>query len=126
MQEDLLLDWRSVLDNLLLASELGGGGKGEALELLDLVGLRGWENRYPLELSGGMRQRVSFARALLFKRPLLLLDEPFTAIDGERRKELYHYLRGRKDLGVALITHQMEEALPFVDRVYSLPEGRYV
>ena len=95
-QEDLLLPWRTVMQNILLPFELGvneGAPIAEARRLLNLVGLEGCADAYPKELSGGMRQRVSLARALLQDRPLMLLDEPFGSLDVLIREQLYLLLK---------------------------------
>jgi NitT/TauT family transport system ATP-binding protein len=91
-QRDVLLDWRTVLSNVLLAVEFRGGRprewEGRARELLSKVGLAPFAHRYPWELSGGMRQRVAICRALLPNPPILLMDEPFGALDALTRDEI--------------------------------------
>ncbi len=124
-QEPVLLDWRKVLGNILLQVELRKGMKGKdyegrARELLKLVGLEGFEDRYPFELSGGMRQRVSICRALLHDPPLLLMDEPFGALDALTRDQLNLdlqsiWLQSRKT--VMFVTHSISEAIFLGDRV---------
>ena len=124
-QEPVLLDWRKVLGNILLQVELRKGMKGKdyearARELLQLVGLEGFEDRYPFELSGGMRQRVSICRALLHDPPLLLMDEPFGALDALTRDQLNLdlqsiWLQSRKT--VMFVTHSISEAIFLGDKV---------
>ncbi len=123
-QEAVLLDWRRVLDNLLLQIEVRHLDKRayrqRALELLALVGLQGFEHKYPYELSGGMRQRASICRALVHDPPLLLMDEPFGAVDAITRDQLnldlqHIWLQTRKT--VIFITHSIAEAVFLSDRV---------
>jgi sulfate transport system ATP-binding protein len=97
------------------------------LELLDLVQLSGLEKRYPSQLSGGQRQRVAFARALAIEPRLLLLDEPFGALDAKVRRELRRWLReihDRTGHTTVFVTHDQEEALELADRVVVMCEGR--
>jgi NitT/TauT family transport system ATP-binding protein len=131
-QEDLLLPWRTVLNNLLLFAELGQKPKSkqdllpEAMRLLNQVGLEGCESYYPDELSGGMRQRVSLARALLQKRPLLLLDEPFGSLDVIIREELYTLLREialTEGKTILFVTHDFRDALALSNRILILKKG---
>ncbi|MBB64039.1 MAG: aliphatic sulfonate ABC transporter ATP-binding protein [Waddliaceae bacterium] len=133
MQDDLLLSWRTVLDNLTLFTELGSTKtqsetlRETALSLLEELGLKGYENAYPSQLSGGMRQRVTLARALLQRRPLLLLDEPFSSLDAIIREQLYRLLRRLRDkyqLTIVMITHDFRDALSLADRVTLLSEGK--
>ncbi|MFF2484709.1 ABC transporter ATP-binding protein [Paenibacillus sp. NPDC058071] len=123
-QRDSLMPWRTVLDNAALGLELQGVSKRDArrqaLALLPELGLAGTENQYPHELSGGMRQRVSFLRSLLGGADLLLLDEPFSALDAMTRTSMQQWLiqiweKRRKT--VLFITHDMDEALLLSDRV---------
>lgn len=123
-QRDSLMPWRTVLDNAALGLELAGTTKREArrrvMELLPSFGLEGTEGKYPHELSGGMRQRVSFLRTLLTGSSLLLLDEPFSALDAMTRVTMQEWLldvweQHRKT--VLFITHDVEEALLLSDRV---------
>lgn len=134
-QEDLLLPWRTVLSNLLLLSELGpinkkqktGIQEAEALEILSEMGLENYADVYPEQLSGGMRQRVSLARALLQKRPLLFLDEPFGSLDVVMREQIYGLLRKIKDkLGctILMVTHDFHDAICLSDRILLMHDGR--
>ena len=98
-----------------------------ALELLDLVQLSGLEKRYPAQLSGGQRQRVAFARALAIKPRVLLLDEPFGALDAKVRRDLRRWLRDIHDRTghtTVFVTHDQEEALELADRVVVMSQGR--
>lgn len=98
-----------------------------ALELLDLVQLSGLENRYPSQLSGGQRQRVALARALAIEPRVLLLDEPFGALDAQVRRELRRWLReihDRTGHTTVFVTHDQEEALELADRVVVMSQGR--
>ena len=123
-QKDLLLPWRTALDNVLIQAEVRGIGRkallGRAMELLELVGLQGFENFYPHELSGGMRSRVSICRALLHDPPLLLMDEPFAALDAITRDQLaldFQTFWQRDRRTVVFITHNIAEAVFLGDRV---------
>ena len=128
MQKDLLLPWKTVYENILLLATLGSKKalKEEALAYLSQVGLLESANLYPHQLSVGMRQRVSFARALMLKRPFLFLDEPFSSIDSMQKKELYTLiLEAKKCFGFTLflITHDFDEAYALCDKVLFLSEG---
>ena len=123
-QKDLLLDWRTVLDNVMLQPEIRRLPKAQhrtrALELLSQVGLEGFADKYPAQLSGGMRQRVSICRALVHESPLLLMDEPFGALDALTREQMNLDLlevweSSRKT--VLFITHSISEAVFLSDRV---------
>lgn len=123
MQEDLLLPWRTVEQNLQLIYELEGKTK-EIAPLLHRLGLRGKENIYPKALSFGMRQRVSLARALLLQRPLLLLDEPFSALDPKRKKELFELVKQEQgDRALLFITHDIMDACALAHRILLLKNG---
>jgi NitT/TauT family transport system ATP-binding protein len=123
-QSPVLFPWRSVLGNVLLPADVQHLGRaritGRAFELLELVGLTGFEHRYPWELSGGMQQRVALVRALIHDPALLLMDEPFGALDALTREamnvELQRiWLERRKT--VVFITHSTTEAVFLADRV---------
>ena len=123
-QNDSLLPWRTVLSNALIGPEVAGRvGQSErkrTLDLLKLVGLGGFENYYPRQLSGGMRQRVNLARALAIDPEVLLMDEPFAALDAQTREIMQTELlriweQGRKT--VVFVTHQIDEAIYLSDRV---------
>jgi ABC-type nitrate/sulfonate/bicarbonate transport system ATPase subunit len=134
-QRDLLLPWRRALANATVGAEVGGIDRGEAEsrahDLFDRFGLRGFEEAWPHELSGGMRQRVAVLRTFLLPRPVLLLDEPFGALDALTRRSMQRWLEdvweddGRSTI---LVTHDIEEALLLADRVLVMSErpGRIV
>ena len=123
-QSPVLLDWRTVIGNVLLQVEARGldlaTHRAKARELLRAVGLEGFEDRYPFELSGGMRQRAAICRALIHDPPLLLMDEPFGALDALTREQMRLdierlWLERRKT--VVFITHSISEAVLLSDRV---------
>ena len=130
-QRDCLLPWRSALDNAGLALENLGVPRRDARRrahpLFARLGLAGAEELKPAKLSGGMRQRVAFARTLLADKPVLLLDEPFGALDAITRAELQEWLAAvlaEEPRTVILVTHDVEEALLLCDRVLVLANGR--
>src|SRR3954449_1681112 len=123
-QRDLLLPWASALDNAALALRVTGASKRAAREQAAPVfaefGLAGFERARPDELSGGMRQRVSFLRTLLAGAPVLCLDEPFASLDAISRSDMQAWLAGalaREPRTVLLVTHDVEEAVVLADRV---------
>lgn len=129
-QEPNLLPWRSVLGNVELPLELKGIDKqnrrAKALMHLKEVGLHEAADRFPSQLSGGMRMRVSIARALVTEPDLLLLDEPFSALDEITREDLDHYLRSlfiSKKLTVVFVTHSILEATYLADRIIMMAPG---
>ncbi len=123
-QRDLLLPWLSALDNAALALRARGVARGEARSAaapwFERFGLEGFERARPSELSGGMRQRVSFLRSLLAGKPVLALDEPFASLDAITRAEMQGWLAHVLELEsrtVVLVTHDIEEAVLLADRV---------
>ena len=123
-QKDLLLPWRTVLDNVILGPEIEGvprpQARAQAQALLPLFGLAGFERSYPAVLSGGMRQRAAFLRAVLQQRPAILLDEPFGALDALTLQEWLLDVWARFRQTILFITHDVEEAIFLSDRVYVL------
>lgn len=126
-QQANLMPWRTVLQNITLPLELAGvdaqTANARAAELVELIGLRGFEDNWPRELSGGMAQRVALARAYIQEPELLLLDEPFGALDALTREkmgaELLHLWQSRRT-SVLMVTHSISEALLLADRVLVL------
>jgi ABC-type nitrate/sulfonate/bicarbonate transport system ATPase subunit len=134
-QRDLLLPWRTVLDNAALSLEISGASAAEArssaFSHLDAFGLTEFAGAYPAEISGGMRQRVALLRSILPGGNLILLDEPFGALDALTRRTMHDWLTTVTEVtrrAVLLVTHDIEEALVLSDRVYVLSErpGRIV
>ena len=130
-QSYALYRYMTVFDNVAFGLEVQKVPKSEikkrVLELIELVGLKGLEKRYPNQLSGGQRQRVAFARALAPNPKLLLLDEPFAAIDAKVRQELRSWLKGMiQKLGVTsiFVTHDQDEAIEVADEIIITNHGR--
>ena len=126
-QKDLLLPWRKALGNAVLGAEIAGAGKGEAREralaLFERFGLEGFEDSWPSQLSSGMRQRLALLRTFLMPQRVLLLDEPFGALDAITRRDMHGWLQEvwRSDARTVLfVTHDVEEALVLSDVVYVL------
>ncbi|MCM3663109.1 ABC transporter ATP-binding protein [Mesobacillus subterraneus] len=123
-QQPSLLPWRTVLDNVLLGQELfQKPDKQEAQDWLKKINLSDYENAFPHQLSGGMNQRVAFIRALLSPQSVLLLDEPFSALDEFTRFDMQKWLLSvweEKRKSVLFITHNIEEAIFLSDRIYLL------
>jgi NitT/TauT family transport system ATP-binding protein len=126
-QEESNFPWRTTLQNVALPLEAAGMGRAERLErarhFVRLVGLEGFENRYPDELSGGMRQRAALARTLAFEPQILLMDEPFAALDSQTRLligDKVLQIRQALDQTMLLITHNLTEAVQLSDRVVVL------
>ena len=125
-QNDLLFPWKTIMENVCLYGEIHGflrEAKQEAQENFPLFGLSGYENSYPSALSGGMRQRAAFLRTALCRADILLLDEPFGALDVITRSEMQDWLlcmRERLNRTVLLVTHDMDEAIYLSDRILIL------
>ncbi len=141
-QNPILLPWRKILDNVLLPLEIVAPHKArfhreraayaaQARELLASVGLEGFGDRHPWQVSGGQQQRASLCRALIHQPELLLLDEPFGALDAFTREELWQVLQGlwlQRRFTVFLVTHDLREAVFLADEVYvmSARPGRII
>jgi NitT/TauT family transport system ATP-binding protein len=126
-QRPALLPWRSVLDNVLLPVEMFGLSRARhrtrALQLLEMAGLGGFEKRLPHELSGGMQQRVSLCRSLVAQPRVMLMDEPFSALDALTREELSGELQRvhmENAATIVFVTHSIDEAVLLADRVVVL------
>jgi len=136
-QASNLLPWRTTLQNVMLPLEIVQPYRSQlrrqrktfeemARALLERVGLKGWEDKYPWELSGGMQQRASICRALIHKPELLMLDEPFGALDAFTREELWCMLQSlwqEQPFTVVLVTHDLREAVFLADTVYVMSKG---
>jgi len=129
-QQPLLLKWRRVLENVLLPAEIlelpRGESRERARELLALVGLAGFEEKYPYELSGGMQQRAAIARALVHDPKLVLMDEPFGALDALTRERMnveLHAIWKRSQKTIVFVTHGISEAVFLGTRVVVLTAG---
>jgi len=128
-QQSNLMPWRSVIDNIKLPLEVEGMGESQARikarEMIDLVGLNGFEDSWPRELSGGMAQRVAIARALIHDPDLLLLDEPFASLDALTRERMWTELSRiwqARQKTVIMVTHSINESLFLADRVLVLTQ----
>ncbi|GLB60467.1 ABC transporter ATP-binding protein [Cytobacillus sp. NCCP-133] len=123
-QTPSLLPWRTILQNVLLGQEIQGKTNPEtARKMLYKAGLKGYENAYPQELSGGMKQRAAFIRALLSPQPVILLDEPFSALDELTRHEMQTWLLdiwNEHKPTILFVTHNIEEAIYLSDRILLL------
>ncbi|MCA0203725.1 MAG: ABC transporter ATP-binding protein [Proteobacteria bacterium] len=128
-QNPVLLEWRTILQNVILPLEIvapmmpKAQKEARARELLAMVGLEGFENKRPSELSGGMRQRASLCRALVHKPDIIILDEPFGALDAFTREDLWqtmHQLRAKEPFTALLITHDLRESVYLGDQVVVL------
>lgn len=128
-QKDLLFPWRTIEKNLCLPMEIQKIGREEQKErvtrVLEQVGLEGYRNKYPKDLSGGMRQRISFARTLLTEADLMLLDEPFSALDALTRMDMQEWLLHQWEhfhKTIVFITHDVEEAVFLSKKIYIITE----
>jgi ABC-type nitrate/sulfonate/bicarbonate transport system ATPase subunit len=126
-QKDLLMPWKTVLDNTAIGMELQGMSRKEArrqaLGWFPRFGLEGFERQYPSTLSGGMRQRAALLRTVLAGRDILLLDEPFGALDAITRMDMQEWLlaiRSQLERTIVFVTHDVDEAIYLSDRVYVL------
>ncbi|MDK2833588.1 MAG: sulfonate transport system ATP-binding protein [Methanolobus sp.] len=123
-QEYSLFPWKSVIDNIIFGPQMRGTRKKDAIEeaqkYLELVGLEQFRDSYPHELSGGMKQRVAIARALANEPEVLLMDEPFGALDAQTRNTLQHELLSiwqKKNITILFVTHSVDEAVFLADRI---------
>ncbi|MFN3937926.1 MAG: ABC transporter ATP-binding protein [Gemmobacter sp.] len=130
-QNPVLLEWRTILDNVILPLEIVAPSmprsqrEERARELLALVGLSGFEGKRPSQLSGGMRQRASLCRAIVHKPEILIMDEPFGALDAFTREDLWqlmHRLRAEEPFTGLLITHDLRESVYLADEVIVLSD----
>ena len=133
LQKGLLLPWRTIIENIILAAEVRGVPKRESIAraqpLIERYGLGGFEHHYPHELSGGMRQRTSLLRTMLYDRDVVLLDEPFGALDNQTRVLMQELLLGIWESAqktVLFVTHDIDEAIFMANRVavFSARPGR--
>ena len=132
-QNFALLDHRNVLSNVEYGLEIQGikaaERKRQALETLELVGLSNWAKSFPRQLSGGMRQRVGLARALAVNPSILLMDEPFSALDPLKRKEMQEELcalQKRMHKTIVFVSHDLDEALAIGDRILIMKDGQII
>lgn len=128
-QKDLLLPWKKIIDNAALPLIIRGKSKNDAREevkkYFHTFGLDGFEHKYPFQLSGGMKQRVALLRTYMFSKDIMLLDEPFGALDAITRSKMHQWLLNvAKELNTTIlfITHDIEEAIFLSDRIYVLSD----
>ena len=128
-QQSNLMPWRTVIQNIMLPLEVNGVGeqtaRGKARDMIELVGLQGWEDSLPRDLSGGMAQRVAIARSLIHDPDLLLLDEPFGSLDALTRERMWTELSRiwqARQKTVIMVTHSINESLFLADRVLVLTQ----
>jgi len=127
-QQYSLLPWMHAWENVAFALKKSKGMTGAqkkemAYHFLELVGLKGFENHYPAQMSGGMQQRVAIARALVYRPKLLLMDEPFGALDAQTRRDMQDLLMriwSEEKCGVLFVTHDVDEAIYLSDRIYMM------
>ncbi len=129
LQKDMLLPWRTILDNIILGLEIKKTSKKQAVEmampLIEKYGLKGFEDHYPHELSGGMRQRAALLRTLLYDRDIILLDEPFGALDAQTRLSMQDWLLQiwqDFDKTILFVTHDIDEAIYLSDEIFVFTE----
>lgn len=127
LQKDLLLPFRTIMNNVILPDLVKGTPKKAAIDraqpLFEFFGLKGYENKYPNELSGGMRQRAALLRTFLSTKDLTLLDEPFSALDELTKRGIYQWytkISRQMENSTLLITHSVDEAITLSDRIYIL------
>ncbi|MFK3939566.1 ABC transporter ATP-binding protein [Alkalihalobacillus sp. NPDC078783] len=127
LQKDLLLPWRTIIQNVILGLELKGIKKKdaiqEALPLLERYGLKGFEQHFPNELSGGMRQRAALLRTFLYDADIMLLDEPFAALDAQTKGQMQSWLLkmwADVEKTIMFVTHDIDEAIFLSDTIYVL------
>ena len=125
LQKDLLLPYKTVIDNITLPLIIKGVKKSEATEkgmkLLEPFGISGYEKKYPNELSGGMKQRAALLRTYLWNSPVMLLDEPFSALDAKTKGEMHSWfseLKEKMKFSAIFITHDISEAIKLSDRIF--------
>lgn len=128
-QQDLLLPWRTILQNIVLPLEINKVEKkrrmAEGMKVLEQFGLAEYANHYPEALSGGMRQRISFLRTYLCKKPIMLLDEPFGKLDAFTKMDVHRWLLQSWQKGkqtIVMVTHDLEEAVLLSDRIFILSQ----
>ena len=128
-QRDALMPWRRIIDNVTVGLEIQGltrrAARDKVAPLFPAFGLDGFQRHYPAELSGGMRQRAAFLRTIVQDRPVLLLDEPFGALDALTRVRLQEWLEARwlrARWTILLVTHDVREAVALSDRIYVLSD----
>jgi ABC-type nitrate/sulfonate/bicarbonate transport system ATPase subunit len=129
VQKDLLLPWLKIIDNVVLSKRLAGVSKQEAREtarpLFKIFGLEGFENKYPFQLSGGMRQRAALMRTYIDGKEVMLLDEPFAGLDALTKVKMQDWLlkiKGEINATILFVTHDIEEAIYLSDRVYIMSD----
>lgn len=128
-QKDLLLPWRKIIDNVALPLNVKGINKRDARAKVkpyfEIFGLEGFEDKYPFQLSGGMRQRAALMRTYMFSQDVILLDEPFGGLDAITKRKMQDWLIGvlkNLNASVLFITHDIEEAVYLSDRIYILSD----
>ncbi len=128
-QKDMMVPWKKVIDNIAIPLVLKGSKKSEARreveKYIETFGLKGFEYKYPTQLSGGMKQRANFLKTFLTSNEIMLLDEPFGALDSITRKNLQKWLidlKQKMNSTILFITHDIDEAILISDRVYVITE----